>query len=55
MVIWERWESSGMARRERWESSEVAVWEVPCFIQGWGCRVKPRFHMFVSDAKQQNE
>ena len=27
---------SEMARQERWESSEVARWEISCFIQGWG-------------------
>ena len=34
-----RWQKGGrrgeMARRERWESSEVASWEILCFIQGW--------------------
>ena len=44
-----------MARWERWESSEVARWEVPGFIQGRGCRVSPRFHLFVSDVNQRNE
>ena len=52
---WERWEGSEMARWERWESSEVARWEVLGFIQGWGCRVGPRFHLFVSDVNQQNK
>ena len=28
-----------MARWERWENCEVARWEVPGFIRGWGgCR-----------------
>ena len=25
-----------MARWERWESCDVAMWEVPGFIYGWG-------------------
>ena len=29
-------ERGEMARRKRWESSEVASWEILCFIQGWG-------------------
>ena len=44
-----------MARWERWESSEVAWLEVPGFIRGRGCRVSPRFHLFVSDVNQRNE
>ena len=38
-----RWEGSKVAersgataRREGWESNEVASWEILCFIQGWG-------------------
>ena len=55
MASWERWEGSKVARWERWESSEVARWEVPGFIRGRGCRVSPRFHLFVSDVNQRNE
>ena len=43
---------SEMARRERWETSDVARWEISCFIQGGGRRVRPRFRLFVSDANQ---
>ena len=42
----ERWEGSEVGIWERWRvvrwqgrkdgSSEVARWEIPCFIQGWG-------------------
>ena len=44
-----------MARWERREINGVARWEVPGFIQMWGCRVSPRFHLFVSDVNQRNE
>ena len=27
------------------------VWVDGAFISGWGCRVSPRFHIFVSDVK----
>ena len=46
---------SEMARQERLESSEVARWEIPCFIHVWGRRVRPRFHLFVSNTDQRNE
>ena len=54
VVRWGRWESSEMARWGRWESGEVGRWEVPGFVQGLGggCRVSPRFHVFVSDVNQ---
>ena len=35
MASWERWGEAGIeevARWERWESGEVARWEVPGFI-----------------------
>ena len=58
VAIWERCVEGGgseMARQERLESSEVARWEIPCFIHVWGRRVRPRFHLFVSNADQRNE
>ena len=51
----ERWMSSEVARWERWVSSEEARLEIPGFIQGWRRRVRPKFHLFVSDVNQQNE
>ena len=48
----ERWDGSEVAKRERWESDKVRRWEVHGFIQGWGCRVSPRFHRFASDVNQ---
>ena len=41
-----------MVRWERWESREMARWQVPGFIQEWGTQ-GPRFHLFVSDVDQQ--
>ena len=38
-----------MARLERWEiweSSEVARWEVPGFIQGWGMQGESKISSF---------
>ena len=63
---WGKWEGSAVARSERWEGSEVARWkmwlsseearlEIPDFIQGRGCRVSPKFHIFISDVNEQNE
>ena len=33
MARWERCEGSEVVRCERWESREVARWEIPGFIQ----------------------
>ena len=44
-----------MARWKTWVSSEDARLEIPVFIQGRGCRVSPKFHIFISDVNQQNK
>ena len=44
-----------MARWERWESSEVARWEVPGFIRGWGMQGESKILSFISDVNQRNE
>ena len=46
---------SEVARWKMWLSSEEARLEIPDFIQGWGCRVSPKFHIFISDVNEQNE
>ena len=37
---------SEMVRQERWEISEVARWEIPCFIQGWGIQAEAKVSSF---------
>ena len=37
---------SEMTRRERWETSDVARWEIPCFIQGWGTQGETKVSSF---------
>ena len=66
VVRWERWENSDVAQSERWEGSEEAIWErwgivrwqggrFPVLFNSGRRRVRPRFHLFVSDANQRNE
>ena len=35
-----------MARWQRWESSEVVMWEVPGFIRGWGTQDESKIPFF---------
>ena len=48
-------EGSEVARREKWESSEVTCGRFLVIFNGGGHRVAPRFHLFVSDVDQWNE
>ena len=41
-----------MARPERWKSSEVARWEIPCFIQGWHQGFIFLFLMLINKMKE---
>ena len=45
-----KWQGGKDGRVVRWQCGRFLV-----LFKGGGCRVKPRFHMFVSDTKQQNE
>ena len=44
----QRWGGGGCetARQERWESSEVARWEILCFIHGWGMQGETKISSF---------
>ena len=55
MARLERWNGSEAASREKWEGSDVARWEVPGFIRGWGMLGESKILSFVSDVNQRNE
>ena len=42
------WEKSKVGSWERWEGSEVEIWEVPGFIQGWGMQGESKIASFCS-------
>ena len=45
-----RWQGGKDGRVVRWQGRRFLV-----SFKGWGCRVRPRFHLFVYDANQWNE
>ena len=45
-----RWQGGKDERVVRWQGGRFLV-----LFKGWGCRVRPRFHLFVYDANQWNE
>ena len=51
----ERWEGSEVARQERWEGIGGKVGDSLFYSRVGGRRVRPKFHLFVSDANQRNE
>ena len=72
VAIWERWGVGWgwvgwgglvceMARQKRWETSEMARWEICCFIQGWGTQGETNwviiflFLMLINKMKEHDE
>ena len=58
MTIWERWGVGGVVRWYSGKDGRVVKWQggrFPVLFKGGGRRVRPRFHLLVSDANQQNE
>ena len=45
-----RWQGGKGGRIVRWHGERFLV-----LFEGGGCRVSPRFHLFVSDVNQENK
>ena len=58
VAIWERCVAGGVVRWQGRKDWRVVRWEdgrFPVLFTCGGRRVRPRFHLFVSDADQRNE